>query len=72
MHVLCAQFFNRAPFSSFLLVIHDEVIFSCPAERVEEARVAMKQAEEALNLMLNWRVKIRVGFKVGNNLYEAK
>ncbi len=72
MHVLCAQFFALAPYCTFLLVIHDEVIFSCPAERVEEARTAMKQAEEALNKMLGWRVRIRVGFKTGNNLYEAK
>jgi hypothetical protein len=72
MHVLCANFFARAPFCTFLLVIHDEVIFSCPAERVEEARAAMKQAEDALNSMLQWRVRIRVGFKAGGNLYEAK
>jgi hypothetical protein len=72
LHVICADFFARAPFCTFLLVIHDEVIFSCPKERVEEARAAMKEAEEALNNMLKWRVRVRIGFKAGNNLYEAK
>lgn len=72
MHVLCNSFFILAAFCTFLLVIHDEVIFSCPKERVEEARAAMKAAEEALNNMLKWRVRVRVGFAVGNNLYEAK
>lgn len=72
MHVLCAQFFARAPYCTFLFVIHDEIIFSCAQERVEEARAAMVAAEEALNQMLNWRVRMRVGFKVGANLYEAK
>lgn len=72
MHVLCSVFFALAPYATFLLVIHDEVIFSCPKERVEEARAAMKQAEERLNQMLGWRVRVRVGFAVGNNLYEAK
>lgn len=72
MHVLAAQFFSRAPFCTFLFVIHDEVIFSCPQERVEEARAAMMAAETALNEMLKWRVKVRVGFKVGNTLYAAK
>lgn len=72
MHVLCAQFFARASFCRFHLVIHDEVIFSCPAERVDEARAAMRAAEDALNNMLKWRVRVRVGFAVGNNLYEAK
>lgn len=72
MHVLCAQFFALAPFCTFLLVIHDEVIFSCPVDRVEEARAAMRQAEDQLNAMLQWRVRVRVGFKAGGNLYEAK
>lgn len=72
LHVICADFFTRAPYCTFLLVIHDEVIFGCPAGRVEEARIAMKEAEEALNVMLNWRVRVRIGFKTGNNMYEAK
>ncbi len=72
MHVIAAQFFSRAPFCTLLFVIHDEVVFDCPEGRVEEAREAMKAAEEALNSMLKWRVKVRVGFKTGNNLYEAK
>ena len=72
MHVLCAQFFALAPFCTFLLVIHDEVIFSCPADRVEQARAAMKRAEDELNNMLQWRVRVRVGFKAGGSLYEAK
>ncbi len=71
MHVLCAQFFALAPYCTFLFVIHDEIIFSCPEERKDEARIAMTQAEEALNKMLNWRVRVRVGFKVGRTLYEA-
>lgn len=72
MHVLCNSFFTLAPFCTFLLVIHDEVIFSCPEGRVEEARAVMKKAEETLNNMLKWRVRVRVGFAVGHNLYEAK
>ncbi len=72
MHVLCAKFFAIAPYCQFLLVIHDEVIFMCPTERVEEARLAMKQAELGLNKNLRWRVNMRVGFATGTNLYEAK
>lgn len=72
MHVLCAQFFALAPWCTFLFVIHDEIIFSCAREREEEARTLMKQAEDALNEMLKWRVRVRVGFKKGDNLYEAK
>lgn len=72
MHVLCAKFFALAPYCTFITVIHDEVIFSCAKARVEEARKAMKEAEAWLNSQLGWRVNIRVGFAVGNNLYEAK
>lgn len=72
MHVLCAKFFALAPYCKFLLVIHDEVLFVCPTERLDEARLAMKQAEASLNANLNWRVNMRVGFATGSNLYEAK
>ena len=72
MHVLCAKFFALAPYCRFLLVIHDEVIFSCPTGRLEEARLAMKQAEASLNRNLNWRVNMRVGWATGLNLYDAK
>ena len=72
MHVLCKLFFDAAPFCDYVLVIHDEVVFSCPTERAEEARTAMTAAEAALNGMLNWRVKVRVGFKTGETLYDAK
>ena len=71
MHVLCAKFFTLAPYCRFILVIHDEVIFACPNERVEEARAAMKQAEASLNSNLKWRVNMRVGWKPGSNMYEA-
>lgn len=72
MHVLCAKFFALAAYCRFILVIHDEVIFACPTERVEEARAAMKAAEASLNANLKWRVNMRVGFKTGSNMYEAK
>lgn len=72
MHVLAMQFFERAPYATFLLVIHDELLYSVPTERLEEARQAMVAAEEALNGMLAWRVRVRVGFKAGENMYTAK
>lgn len=72
MHVVCSKFFDLAPYCEFLLVIHDEVIFSCPKEKVQLAREAMKKTTEELNHMLSWRVDIRTGFAIGENLYDAK
>lgn len=72
MHVLCAKFFALAPYCKFVLVIHDEVIFTCPTEMLDKARNAMKQAEASLNANLQWRVNMRVGWATGSNMYEAK
>jgi hypothetical protein len=72
MHVLCRLFFETAPYCKFLMIIHDEVIFSCPEGQVNKALQSMRQTEDHLNAMLKWRVRVRIGFTTGRNLYEAK
>lgn len=72
VNVLSAKFFAICPEASFVTVIHDELIFSIPTELLSHSKAAMDQAVASLNEDLNWTVKIRVGFKPGRNLYEAK
>jgi hypothetical protein len=72
VNVLIAKFFPICPFAEFVTVIHDELIFSCPTDRLPEAKAAMDTAVASLNDDLNWTVKIRTGWAVGSNLYEAK
>ena len=71
MHVLCAKFFALCPFAEFLTVIHDEVLFEVPKDRLEDARRLFNQAVDSLNDDLKWSVKIRCGFKPGKDWYEA-
>jgi DNA polymerase I-like protein with 3'-5' exonuclease and polymerase domains len=72
VNVLIAKFFPICPFAEFVTVIHDELIFSCPTDRLPEAKAAMDTAVASLNDDLNWTVKVRCGWAVGSNLYEAK
>jgi DNA polymerase I-like protein with 3'-5' exonuclease and polymerase domains len=72
VNVLIAKFFPICPFAEFVTVIHDELIFSVPTDRLPEAKTAMDQAVDSLNDDLNWTVKIRVGWQPGHTLYHAK
>lgn len=70
--ILCAKFFAVCEHAKFITIIHDEVIFQIPKDKTEEARALFDSAVESLNEDLGWSVKIRTGWKEGNNLYEAK
>ncbi len=72
MHVLCEKFFSLCPYARFITVIHDEIVFECPTDRLAEAKVLMQNAESSLNADLGWGVKIRVGWAEGRDWYEAK
>lgn len=72
MNMLCMKFFAAAPFCKFVGIVHDEVLFQCPDDRLVEARKIMDAAVESVNQELNWSVKVRTGWAPGKNLYEAK
>lgn len=62
-----------APYSEFLGLIHDELLYEVPIPRVEEFRGHMAQATDSLNDDLKWSVRIRTGFVASDkSWYEAK
>lgn len=69
--ILMINFYTLAPYCNHLAIIHDELIFSCPDDRLVEAREAMDKALEALNNTLGWSVNIRTGWVEGKDFYEA-
>jgi DNA polymerase I-like protein with 3'-5' exonuclease and polymerase domains len=72
MHILCAKFFALAPYALFVTIIHDELITLVPTEKLAQAKMDMDRAEESLNQDLKWRVRMRVGWAAGKDMYEAK
>ena len=72
VNVLTPTFFDLAPYCNFQTLIHDELVFQCPTDRLEDARKAMARATDELNKMLGWSVNIRTGFVSGKDWYEAK
>jgi hypothetical protein len=72
MKVLDEKFYALAPYALAVSVIHDELVLQVPTSKLGEAKEAMERATESLNADLGWSVKIRTGWAVGHNLYEAK
>jgi DNA polymerase I-like protein with 3'-5' exonuclease and polymerase domains len=72
VNILVYKYFSIFPQAQFVTVIHDEAVFQVPTELLPQARLAMDEAVKSLNEDLKWSVEIRVGWKTGQNLYEAK
>lgn len=72
INVLCAKYFTICKKAQFVTVIHDEIIFEIPRDSVEECKTLFNKALTSLNEDLNWSVKVRCGWKEGNDFYEAK
>lgn len=53
-------------------IIHDELILQVHKDAVEDTRDKLAQSVHWLNDQLKWSVKIRTGFAVGGNFFEAK
>ncbi len=63
---------EEAPYAEWVSNIHDETLWQIPVDSVDRFREANLKAVANLNSQLGWRVPIRTGFVVGDNLYEAK
>lgn len=72
MHLILAKVFEICPDLIFITVIHDELLLEVDIAKVDQAKAAMDKAVEWVNKELNWTTKVRVGWVVGNNWYEAK
>jgi DNA polymerase I-like protein with 3'-5' exonuclease and polymerase domains len=72
MHVLSKEFMGKNPNAKWVCCIHDELIISCPRSELDSVQKIWDKTVSDLNAALNWTVNIRTGWKVGNNLYEAK
>ncbi len=70
--LLVVKFFHAAPWAKYIKVVHDELIFDTPVERLEETKLAWDVAVASLNEDLGWSVKIRTGWAPGFNMYTAK
>jgi len=71
MHVIRAKFAAITPYAQFITIIHDELIYLIPTEKLAEAKDRMKAVEVSLNNDLKWTVNIRIGWTPGKDMYEA-
>lgn len=72
LDLYCKLLFEAAPWLLFVAIIHDEVIFQCPDERLKEMTQASEKACKDLNEILAWTVPIRFGQIISKNFAAFK
>ncbi len=72
MHVYLAILTEIAPYAKLVTCIHDELLMSVPDKKLTEFKAAKEAATEELNTQLQWSVKVRTGWALGKNWYDAK
>lgn len=61
LDLYCMELFDRAPDLKFVTLIHDEVIFQCPDNRLKDLPFLTEECTKSLNETLQWSVPIRFG-----------
>jgi DNA polymerase I-like protein with 3'-5' exonuclease and polymerase domains len=64
--------FEAMPWAEFVTVIHDEVLYQVPIDRLEEAKHMQQEVTNKLNGLIEWSTAMRTGFVAGNDFYTAK
>lgn len=72
LDVFMMKLFSAAPWLKFVAPIHDECIYQCPIERLQEARETSSACIDSLNKDLGWSTPIRIGFKDAPSFAEIK
>lgn len=69
--VLMIKFYTICSYARHHAIIHDEIIFSVPDNKLVEAKELWNQAVKSLNDDLKWSVKIRTGWVAGKDFFES-
>jgi hypothetical protein len=72
INMIMVKLFTVAPWIELVSIIHDELILHIPKSRTDECKSILQSVEDSLNEDLQWDVRMRMGFKPGRTLYEAK
>ena len=72
LDLYCSILFDEAPWLSFVTIIHDEVVFQCPDDRIKDLPALTDKCTKSLNEALNWTVPIRFGTVVAKTFKDFK
>ena len=70
--LLIMLFFPKVPYARLVAIVHDEIIFTIPKDKIDECRKYKEEAVIELNEILNWSVPMRLNFVVGQTFAEIK
>ncbi len=72
LDVYCLKLFSICPWLEFVALIHDEVIFQCPLDKLDELKILSETVVKSLNEDLGWTVPIRFGTKIAKTFAGVK
>lgn len=72
LDVYCLKLFQFCPYLDFIALVHDEVIFRCPAHLQDKFKLDSALVVESLNSDLGWSVPIRFGTKTATTFAGVK
>lgn len=70
--VLCLKFFPTCPWAEFITLVHDEIIYSIPKDKIAETKVLQDGAVKSLNKDLGFTIPMRLDFTVAESFKEIK
>lgn len=71
INVTLINFLEKFPEAKFRTIIHDEVIFDVPDDKIKQAKEQFYKSVQELNNLLNWSIDMRFGWVEGKDWYEA-
>lgn len=72
MDLFNVLFFTKCPEAWYVVVIHDEIVFSIPEDKLDTVRSVFNECVTELNKILGWDVPIRFGWEVSKTFDIGK
>jgi len=72
LDVYTYKLFQMAPYLKFVTLVHDEVIYQCPENMLDQLKIDSEIAVKSLNNDLGWSVPIRFGTKTAKSFAGVK
>lgn len=72
LNVYMAKLFSVMDYAKFSTIIHDELVFDVPEDKIEQCKKDKEIVVKSLNEDLKWSIDVRMGLVFGKTWYEAK
>jgi hypothetical protein len=72
LDILNLYFFDACPWAKLIAIIHDEILYQIPINKIEETLKIQNECVDKLNKALGFSIPMRLGFTTGKTFAEIK